>query len=120
MREKIMKQYKMILVALLGLVLTACYNKFEMPEPVVIYNDESFAESNPDLVHISIAELKEPLKVYAKTRYSQKEQPATLYPEGDGVRVVFDESQRAITPGQAVVFYDGDIVVGGGTISAKP
>ena len=54
-----MKQYKMILVALLGLVLTACYNKFEMPEPVVIYNDESFAESNPDLVHISIAELKD-------------------------------------------------------------
>ena len=69
---------------------------------------------------ISVAELKKPLKVYAKTRYSQKEQPATLYPEGDGVRVVFEQPQRAITPGQAVVFYDGDVVVGGGTISAKP
>ncbi len=68
---------------------------------------------------ISIEALTEPLKVYAKTRYSQKEQPATLYPEEKGVRVVFDTPQRAITPGQAVVFYDGDTVVGGGTISAK-
>ncbi len=54
-----MKQYKMILVALLGLILTACYNKFEMPEPTIIYTDESFEMANPDLQHISIADLKE-------------------------------------------------------------
>lgn len=53
-----MKQYKMILVALLGLALTACYNKFEMPEPTVIYTDESFEAANPDLQHITIAALK--------------------------------------------------------------
>ena len=54
-----MKQYKMILVALLGLILTACYNKFEMPEAPIIYNDESFEALNPDLQHITIAELKD-------------------------------------------------------------
>lgn len=69
-----------------------------------------------DVNFISIEKLVEPMRVHAKTRYSQKEQPATIYAEGDKVKVVFDEPQRAITPGQAVVFYDGDIVVGGGTI----
>ncbi len=59
----------------------------------------------------------EPLHVKAKTRSRQAEQPATVYPESDGVyRVVFDEPQRAITPGQTVVLYDGDTVVGGGCI----
>lgn len=66
---------------------------------------------------IQIESLKEPMCVSAKTRYSQKESPATLYPEENGcVRVVFDEKVRAISPGQACVFYDGDSVVGGGTI----
>ena len=70
-----------------------------------------------DVNWIAIAELTEPVRVKAKTRYRQKEQPATIYPEADGtVRAEFDEPQRAITPGQAVVFYDGDLVVGGGTI----
>ena len=52
MRKKIMKQYKMILVALLGLVFTACYNKFEEPQPTYIYSDESFLALNPDLQYI--------------------------------------------------------------------
>ena len=58
-REKIMKQYKMILVALLGLVLTACYNKFEEPKPTIIYNDETFEALNPDLEHVTIKALKD-------------------------------------------------------------
>ena len=62
--------------------------------------------------------LTEPLRVMAKARYRQQEQPATVYPEANGTaRVVFDQPQRAITPGQAVVLYDGDMVVGGGTIT---
>ena len=66
---------------------------------------------------ISIPELTAPMRVTAKTRYSQKESEATLEPlPGDCVRLVFDQPQRAVTPGQAVVFYDGDRVVGGGTI----
>ena len=54
----------------------------------------------------------------AKVRSRQVEQPATVYPEANGTaRVVFDEPQRAVTPGQSVVLYDGDLVVGGGTIT---
>ena len=62
--------------------------------------------------------LTEPLRISAKARYNQPPQPATVYPEESGVcRVVFDAPQRALTPGQAVVLYDGDMVVGGGTIT---
>lgn len=58
-----------------------------------------------------------PLRVTAKTRYRQREQTATAYPEENGgVRVEFDQPQRAVTPGQALVLYDGELVVGGGTI----
>ena len=61
--------------------------------------------------------LTEPLKVEAKARYNQPPQPATVYPEENGAaRVVFDQPQRALTPGQAVVLYQGDQVIGGGTI----
>lgn len=63
--------------------------------------------------------LTEPIRIKAKTRSRQTEQPATAYPMADGrVKVLFDQPQRAITPGQAVVLYDGDTVVGGGTIEA--
>jgi len=62
--------------------------------------------------------LTEPMRVTAKARSRMTEQPATVYPESGGfARVEFDEPQRAITPGQAVVLYDGDVVVGGGTIT---
>ena len=63
-------------------------------------------------------ELTEPIRVSAKARYNQPPQPATVYPEENGfARVVFDQPQRALTPGQAVVLYQDDMVVGGGTIS---
>lgn len=63
-------------------------------------------------------DLTEPMRVTAKARYRQVEQSATVYPENGGfARVEFDAPQRAITPGQAVVVYDGDMVVGGGTIT---
>lgn len=62
--------------------------------------------------------LTQPLRVLAKARSRMTEQPATLYPLENGVvRVEFDEPQRAITTGQAVVVYDGDTVIGGGTIT---
>ena len=61
--------------------------------------------------------LKQPMEVMARARYNQKEQPATVYPEANGLaRVVFHQSQRALTPGQAVVLYQEDTVIGGGTI----
>ena len=61
--------------------------------------------------------LTAPLAVTARTRHSQFEAPATVYPEENGfARVEFATPQRALTPGQAVVLYQGDQVVGGGTI----
>ena len=67
---------------------------------------------------IAIENLTKPTPVYAKARSRMTEQPATVYPEKDGfARVVFDEPQRALTPGQAVVLYAGDTVIGGGTIT---
>ena len=67
---------------------------------------------------VSIAELTEPLRCKARVRYRHTEQPAAVYPEENGfARVEFDEPQRAITAGQAVVLYDGDIVIGTGTIT---
>ena len=70
-----------------------------------------------DLNFISIGNLKSEMKVTAKIRYSAKEAAAVIKPlESGRIGVEFDEPQRAITPGQSVVFYDGDVVVGGGTI----
>ena len=60
---------------------------------------------------------REPFRCTAVTRYHQKEAGATAYPCEDGkVRLVFDEPRRAASPGQAAVLYDGDVVIGGGTI----
>ncbi len=60
---------------------------------------------------------KNGIRCNAKIRYSQKETPATVYTEENGrIRLVFDEPVRAVTKGQAVVMYNGDIVMGGGVI----
>lgn len=59
----------------------------------------------------------EPVKVKAKIRYNQKEQPALVHAVDDGsVLVTFDKPQRAVAPGQSVVFYQDDLVIGGGII----
>lgn len=72
-----------------------------------------------DMNWISIPTLEQPIRVKAKTRYRQTEQWATVSPADAGrVCLEFDRPQRAMTIGQAVVLYDGDVVVGGGTISA--
>ena len=65
---------------------------------------------------ISVEKIEEPMHISAKIRYSKAEQPATVTQDGDKLYIEFDEPQRAITKGQAVVLYDGDVVVGGGTI----
>ena len=71
-----------------------------------------------DINLISVDKIDSPLQVGAKIRYSQHEQPATVWQlDEDTLRVEFDAPQRAITKGQAVVLYDGNTVVGGGTIA---
>lgn len=70
-----------------------------------------------DVNFVSIGELEGPLRVLARVRYRAEPAPAEIVPaHGGHVEVRFDEPQRAITPGQAVVFYHDDVVVGGGTI----
>ncbi len=70
-----------------------------------------------DVNLISVAEIKEPLKIKARTRYNMKEQPATAQRLNCGrIKITFDKPQRSTSKGQAAVMYDGDIVVGGGVI----
>jgi tRNA-specific 2-thiouridylase len=70
---------------------------------------------------IAISQLGEPVRVQAKIRHRHEPAPATIENVAAGeVLVTFDEPQRAITPGQAVVFYQDDLVVGGGWIAEVP
>ena len=69
---------------------------------------------------ISVAELREPMRVAVKIRHRHQPAPALIESTGpDQILVSFDDPQRAITPGQAAVFYDGDTVVGGGWIETR-
>ena len=80
-------------------------------------NDELFSsEVNAVDFNALVPNLSSEFKCKARVRYNMKEQGATAYVNGDKLKVVFDEPQRAITKGQAVVLYDDDIVIGGGTI----
>ncbi len=69
-----------------------------------------------NLNFIPFDELKNEMQVCCKLRYRHTEQPAVIKPYKNGVLVEFSQPQRAPSPGQAAVFYDGDIVVGGGVI----
>lgn len=70
-----------------------------------------------DINLISASKIEGEMRINAKTRYSQKEIPATVTQLSENrIKVVFDEPVRAVTSGQAVVLYDGDTVVGGGVI----
>ena len=71
-----------------------------------------------DINLIPLDKLGAPIKARVKIRYKQPEQPAAIYQiEEDTIRIEFEEPQRAITRGQAAVIYDGDVVIGGGTIA---
>ena len=91
----------------------------ETNEVVIGTNEDSMSyhvRAN-QLNFMSIEDLTEPLRVFAKIRYNHKGAWCTIEKTGeDEVLCTFEERQRAITPGQAVVFYDGEYVLGGGTI----
>lgn len=79
-------------------------------------NEEVFGQAliAHDINFIPFDNLEKPITVQAKIRYSAKEATALVIPIGDGkVKVEFEQKQRAITPGQSVVFYQDDVLVGG-------
>jgi tRNA-specific 2-thiouridylase len=83
---------------------------------VIIGSDKETLKSElvaTELTFVSDEVPTGPLVISAKIRYNSPEASATLYPDG---RVMFDKPQRAVTPGQSVVFYQGEEVLGGGLI----
>ncbi len=88
-------------------------NTVTLCEDKNLYTIELLADN---LNFMSVDSIDGNMRVMAKTRYSQKEQPATLEVSDKIAKVVFDNPQRAFTKGQSVVFYDNDTVIGGGII----
>lgn len=91
-------------------------------EVILCDNERLFTDTivSYDFNWVSITRPAEAFYAKARIRYQHEEQPAWIFPEKDGsLRIRFDEPQRAITPGQTVVVYDGDLVIGGGTIDLK-
>ena len=93
----------------------------ETNEVVVGSNEESMSRYvRADQVNfMTVEDLTEPKRVWAKIRYNHRGAWCTVEKTGeDEILCTFEELQRAITPGQAVVLYDGEYVLGGGTIIA--
>ncbi len=91
-------------------------NRVIIGEEKYLYSSELVARS---VNFVSIANAGEGIKAEVKIRYKSPAAPATIYELEDGrVRVVFDEPQKAVTPGQSAVFYEGEKVLGGGIIES--
>lgn len=91
----------------------------ETHEVILCTKEELFEDSLicSDVNFMAIPDIQEPIRAQVKIRYSAPKVKATLIPlENNLVKVVFDEPQRAITPGQAAVFYDNNVLIGGGII----
>jgi tRNA-specific 2-thiouridylase len=73
-----------------------------------------------DVSYVALPQLDGPLAAQARIRYKAEDAPVELAPVADGrVAVRFLTPQRAVTPGQTIVFYDGDVVLAGGTIACR-
>ena len=82
-----------------------------------VYGDELVCS---EMNWSAMPELKRATEVLAKIRYNHREAEASIRPlDDDRAQVKFKEPQLAITPGQAIVFYSGDLVMGGGTIVSR-
>lgn len=101
-----------------GKPMYVCDIKADTNEIVIGENEQLFKKDVliKDFNYMAVEDIKGEIEVYGKLRYSQKKSKCTLKKEGDFVKCIFEQSQRAVTPGQAAVFYDGDFVLGGGVI----
>ena len=80
-----------------------------------VFSDTVYVEN---INYMSVENITEPTRFIGKIRYAHQGSPCIVYPEKDGrLKCVFDEKQRAVTPGQAIVFYDGDVIAAGGWIT---
>lgn len=109
----------------LGLALPepmyVCKKRMDTNQVVLGRNEDLFSceFDVSDINWLGFDNPPESFKASVKVRYSQMERPATVYVTGENsAHIKFDEPQRAITCGQAAVMYDGDVVLGGGTITA--
>ncbi|MBI3004191.1 MAG: tRNA 2-thiouridine(34) synthase MnmA [Ignavibacteriales bacterium] len=91
----------------------AASNTLQIGEDGDLYNSRLVSRQ---VNWVSIAKAPEELRASVMVRYKDKPEPATIYSHEGTIRVVFDAPKRAITPGQSVVFYDGDDLLGGGII----
>jgi len=95
--------------------IRACDNSVVLGPLDALYAKTLIAK---DINMLAVEKIDAPLKVGARIRYNSPEQPAVARQlDSDTLRVEFDSPQKAITKGQAVVLYDGDVVIGGGTVS---
>ena len=86
---------------------------------VIVGNENQLYKKEFDVNEINLLTYKKiisPLKVNIKTRYSSKANSGTIYQNEDVIHVVFDEPQKSISPEQSAVFYEQDVVIGGGKI----
>ena len=88
-------------------------NEVIVGEESELYKQEVIIRDTNLLVH----NLVFPIHVNVKTRYSAHLAPATIYKENNYIKIIFDEKQKALTPGQSAVFYDDTTVLGGGKIA---
>jgi len=91
-------------------------NEVIVGEEEELYSKEILVK---DINLLLVDEIKDWIEVEVKTRYSAKSAKAKIIQEENNIKVIFDEPQRAITPGQSAVFYIEDIVLGGGKIANK-
>ncbi len=103
------------------LALDPEHNRVIVGDEAELYRSEVLARE-PNW--ISIAAPAEPLRALVKVRHKHRPAPATLHPQNAQLRIVFEEPQRALTPGQAAVFYSADsanpdLVLGGAWLAAR-